>query len=148
MDNFTWHYRDPEISITSRCAYSQPHYKERCVTTRVNSLATLSSTKYSNCNSSIRNSCVFQSSSRAKLLYYCFFYQIRNVYKVFQNTTVTIHCLKLCCFIMQFDTVIGNMRKKPQHGVKRVCKFLKWSVSFSHAPQAHIHACIRSHMRA
>src|SRR6218665_1924526 len=81
MDNFTWHYRDPEISITSRCAYSQPHYKERCVTTRVNSLATLSSTKYSNCNSSIRNSCVFQSSSRAKLLYYCLFYQIRNVYK-------------------------------------------------------------------
>src|SRR6218665_842518 len=44
--------------------------------------------------------------------------------------TVTIHCLKLCCFIMQFDTVIGYMRKKPQHGVKRVCKFLKWSVSF------------------
>src|SRR6218665_918705 len=40
------------------------------------------------------------------------------------------HCLKLCCFIMQFDTVIGYMRKKPQHGVKRVCKFLKWSVSF------------------
>src|SRR6218665_2680120 len=44
--------------------------------------------------------------------------------------TVTIHCLKLCCFIMQFDTVIGYMRKKPEHGVKRVCKFLKWSVSF------------------
>src|SRR6218665_1687291 len=44
--------------------------------------------------------------------------------------TVTIHCLKLCCFKMQFDTVIGYMRKKPQHGVKRVCKFLKWSVSF------------------
>src|SRR6218665_2710647 len=44
--------------------------------------------------------------------------------------TVTIHCLKLCCFIMQFDTVIGYMPKKPQHGVKRVCKFLKWSVSF------------------
>src|SRR6218665_2885287 len=44
--------------------------------------------------------------------------------------TLTIHCLKLCCFIMQFDTVIGYMRKKPQHGVKRVCKFLKWSVSF------------------
>src|SRR6218665_1770657 len=43
---------------------------------------------------------------------------------------VTIHCLKLCCIIMQFDTVIGYMRKKPQHGVKRVCKFLKWSVSF------------------
>src|SRR6218665_1632074 len=43
------------------------------LTTRVNSLATLSSTKYSNCNSSIHNNCVFQSSSRAKLLYSCFF---------------------------------------------------------------------------
>src|SRR6218665_810152 len=40
----------------------------------VNSLATLSSTKFSNCNSSIRNNCVFQSSSRAKLLYSCFFF--------------------------------------------------------------------------
>src|SRR6218665_909974 len=44
--------------------------------------------------------------------------------------TVTIHCLKLCCFIMQFDTVIGYMRKKLQHGVKPLCKFLKWSVLF------------------
>src|SRR6218665_1187845 len=46
--------------------------------------------KYSNCNSSIHNNCVFQSSSRAKLLYSCFFLSNKTCVYGFPKWSVLI----------------------------------------------------------
>src|SRR6218665_2435525 len=94
MDNFTWHYRDPEISITSRCAYSQ---------TRIPTVTLLFVIVVCSSPAHVRNFCitVFFLSKLEMCIRFS-----KMVGFNLTAATVTIHCLKLCCFIMQFDTVI------------------------------------------